>query len=269
MINYKFYQRIYLVIDLVKKVILTVIILFVLCSCKEQNATIYTVSDEPGQKNIISYGTIVCEEIITVSAPDYCDDYVENYCAGQCVKLGDILATYSLNGTQKELKATNNGLICEKQKTNNNEITYFNLDNSTVTTYIPETDIKYVKIGDKVTIKGEGLSNNSYSGTVLSISPTAKSSDNGTFVECVIGFDNPDTSIIPGFSVKVECSIKIENSVTIPIDAINYDDKGYYVTTVSNSKTNKKYINNIILNNGEYTVCDGLKPGEKLIIYKE
>lgn len=269
MIKYSFYHRIYLVIRLIKKITLSVIILILLCSCKEESKTVYTIGNQTGHINVISYGNIVCDEIITVSAPQYCDEYVENYSSGQCVKAGDILATYLLNGEEKRLTATANGLICEKQKSNSNEITYFNLDKSTVKAYIAETDIKYVKAGDSVSIKGEGLSKNTYNGTVLSILPTAKTIENGTFVECNIKFDNPDNSIIPGFSVKVEKIVFIENSVTIPINVIRYDSDGYYVNTIKNDKTNKKYLTNIILNNGEYTVCSGLNPGEKLLFYEE
>ena len=84
----------------------------------------------------------------------------------------------------------------------------------------------------------------------------------------MITFDNPDTSILPGFSVKIECESTITDSVSIPIKAINYDSNGYYVITVSNSDINKKYIKEILFNNGEYTVCSGLESGEKIIINK-
>ena len=116
-------------------------------------------------------------------------------------------------------------------------------------------------------IEGEGLVKSSYFGTVNSISSTAKSNENGTFIECEISFDNPDKSILPGFSVKIKYQATVENSVVIPIKAIDYDSRGYYVTTVTDSQTTKKYVKDIMFNDGEYTVCSGLKSGDKLIIY--
>ena len=270
MIIISFYQTIFWVIILIKKILLLAIISVLFCSCSKETTSVYTITQDSGKRNIVSYGIIECNDIVTATIPTDCNDYSILFKQGQSISKGETIAEYTVGNTKKTITAKHNGLICDEQKskTNDYNITYFNLDNVSVITQVAESDVKYINIGDKVLIKGEGLEKSHYTGRIESLSSTANNDEKGTFVGCIISLDQPDISVVPGFTVKIESQINIENSVTVPIDAVKQDNKGYYVTLTNNSKVQKKYIDEILFNNGDYTVCTGLKPGDKVLIEK-
>lgn len=240
-------------------------ILLMLCSCKTKAAETYTVTSEVGNKKVVSYGVIVCNEIVPIAIP-----HVNNcqiFCkTGQVVNSGDILASYQSKGKTINLQAAHNGIVCSPKEGKQNIIYYYNLEDVSVSTAIAESDVKYINIGDEVTVKGEGLQKQNYIGVITQLSAAAKKEQNGTFVECTIQIKNPDTSIIPGFSVRIENLIELQDSVKIPITAINYDQKGCYVTILDNKSEKKKYLSEVLFSDGEYTVCTGLNGNEKLLI---
>ena len=235
--------------------------LLCLTACSNAENATYTVTSDIGRRNIISYGTITCEDIEVISIPNNAYD-ISVYCSfGECIKSGDLIAEYRQNGETNRVEAVSNGIVCnEKSKKDSNDITYYNLDTAKVYTHIDQSDIKYICIGDTVTIKGEGLDKKSYSGVVSSLSPTAEKDEFSTYMLCEIEINNPDTSTLPGFAVKIEKSIEITDSVNIPIDAIKMDNNGHYVI-LDNDKI--RYVE-VIYTNGAYAACTGLTPGAVL-----
>ncbi len=247
-----------------KKLWYLLVVLLLLCSCEKNTVKTYTVTDETGIKKIVSYGTVICDEIIYAEIPDN-SKIISSCKLGERVDCGQTLVEYQHNGISKKINATNNGIICQP-KDKIKGIYYYNMDNVTVATEIPETEIRHIEIGNEVNLIGEGLAKNKYNGTVIQISPSAKKEQNGTFVECKIKLNNPDKSIMPGFSIRIEREIELKNSVKIPIEAINYDKNGCYVIIIKNERSAKKYIENILFNDGQYAVCEGINYNETLKI---
>ncbi len=251
---------------MIKRLLVVFVALLSLTACNNNDSATYTVTKEIGRRNIIAYGTIVCEDLEVISIPNNADN-ITVYCSyGECIKAGDLIAEYNQYGITNRVEAVNNGIICnEKGKSDNNDIPYYNLDTATVYTHIDQRDIKYISIGDKVTIKGEGLDKKCYYGIVSSLSPTAEKDEFSTYMLCKIQIENPDTTTLPGFAVKIEKSIELKDSVNIPIDAIITDNNGHYATLQNNEI---RYIE-IIYTDGAYAVCTGITPGEVLKLNNE
>ncbi len=251
-----------------KKIWFVLIILMLTCGCEsnKNEAKTYTITNETGIKKIVSYGTVVCDEIICAEIPK--NSQISSRCSiGERVEQGQILAEYLQYGAIKTINANSNGIVCQP-KEKSNGIYYYNLDNVSVITQISESDIGYISVGDKVKIIGEGLSKKEYSGKITQLSPTAKKEQNGTFVECTIKLTDPDKSITPGFSVRIEKETELLNSVKIPINAVCYDENGCYVIKLEQEQQIKKYISNIVFNDGDYVICTELKADEILKIYE-
>lgn len=117
-----------------------------------------------------------------------------------------------------------------------------------VTASVSEGDIAKLQVGDKAVIRGTGFSGTSFNGVVSMIHPTAHKALNGgaadTVVDVEITVENPNNTLKPGFSAKVEITGgQSYELVTVPYEAIRQDEKNEeYVYIYENGTLRKSHI---------------------------
>ena len=110
-----------------------------------------------------------------------------------------------------------------------------------------------------VSIKGKD-----YSGRVERISNKTAANDIGVDVE--IKLDQPDEDIILGLEAKAKVNTaSVNDAIRIPMDALNYDEKGDYVYIAGDKKAVKKYIETGMQNDDMIEVLSGLNAGDCVI----
>ena len=105
------------------------------------------------------------------------------------------------------------------------------LSNLCVVAYVPEESISQVAKGQSVKISGDALGSKTYTGTIESISPTAKSHLNGlnseTAVDVNITFNGDTKGLRPGYNVDTEIAVSAPISYNIlPYEAVEQDESG-------------------------------------------
>ncbi|MBC8569586.1 efflux RND transporter periplasmic adaptor subunit [Zongyangia hominis] len=114
---------------------------------------------------------------------------------------------------------------------------------------VSESQIQLVKHGDRAVITGSGFDGRRYTGTVTRIFPTAKKSANSSLatestVEVLIEIDNPDDSLMSGFTAKAQIVTDVrEHVLTVPYEAVGQDeDNKEYVYLYERGRAYKRYI---------------------------
>jgi RND family efflux transporter MFP subunit len=121
--------------------------------------------------------------------------------------------------------------------------TFASLEKVHVSLGVGKSDLEKLQVGQEVKIKSL---KNEYLGHVSTINHSAVQNGNaGAQVLVTISVDNPDENIYLGLDAK--CSIltaSVENVLTVPVEAVNVDDKGEFVFTFvpSNMTVGKKYV---------------------------
>lgn len=113
---------------------------------------------------------------------------------------------------------------------------------------IPEGELTKVQEGDMVTVRGSGLGENSYSGWISRIYPTAQKKLLGSSMEIAVEAEvvilEPDEWIKPGLSVEVEVLTEEPRQLlTLPYEAVGQDESNReYVYVLEGGVTQKRYI---------------------------
>ena len=121
--------------------------------------------------------------------------------------------------------------------------TFSSLDDVHVSLGVGKSDLEKLAVGQDVTIKSL---KQEYKGKVATINHSAVQNGNaGAQVLVTISIDNPDENIYLGLDAK--CSIltaSVENVMTVPVEAVNVDDKGEFVFTFTPATmtVGKKYV---------------------------
>ncbi len=112
---------------------------------------------------------------------------------------------------------------------------------------VAEDRISEIAVGQNATLSGSGFSGHTYQGTVTHIAQRANQSlfgNSGSQIAVDISFQNPDSFIMPGFTVTANIQLGIRNGVTqIPLDMIEQDDTGKeFVWIYQDGHVHKEYI---------------------------
>lgn len=96
-----------------------------------------------------------------------------------------------------------------------------------VASSVGEYDIPYVSEGMSATVRCDALDGAEYSGRVISVAPTAITSNGAVSYAIETDVDGADGRLLVGMSTKVEIiSEKKENALTITYDALTTDENG-------------------------------------------
>ncbi|MCR5503454.1 MAG: efflux RND transporter periplasmic adaptor subunit [Lachnospiraceae bacterium] len=131
-----------------------------------------------------------------------------------------------------------------------------------IRTSVNKYDIAQMEIGQKTTSL---IKNREYTGKISRIEHmTGK--DEGASVGVEVTLDSPDENLILGLETKVKViTDSVDDTLTIPMDALCSDESGDYVFTVRDRKAVKRSVETGIRNDDNVEITDGLNPGETVI----
>ena len=197
--------------------------------------------------------------------------YFKTMCAeeGDIVQNGGNILQYT-DGTY--LTATYNCVIGEYSVpetssicTSSNYVTVQNIETMEMILSIDESDINKIAVGQEVNIEISALEDNTYTGSITSVSGVGSYSTSGTTFEAVVQFAN-DGNVKIGMSAS--CSIvleKAENCIAVPIEAVQTSGDQKYVVVVDDSgNTQNVNIETGISNDSYVQIISGLSGGEKI-----
>lgn len=134
-----------------------------------------------------------------------------------------------------------------------------------VKVYMTKYDLDKVRVGQKAVVT---ISGKEYEGEVTKINKMAEKNNSGA---AVVGTEvkivNPDSDVILGVEAKVVVSTaKEENTVLVPVGAVNVDVEGEFVYVVDeNSVLVKKRITTGISSDTMIQVTEGISEGEQIV----
>jgi len=201
---------------------------------------------------------------------------------GSEVSQGDTLVSYS-NGQsmQADLNGTVTTVNVEQQSVDNNmqmgqpSIVVEDLSNLQVSLGLSKSDASQVEVDQSVQLT---YNNQTYSGTVSEIDPVAtmeESAQSGAptggtsrSVNATVTFDEQPENIIPGFDIDMDITVNsVEDALTLPIEAMNFDDEGNpFVYIVENGTANAQDIQTGIQSNTVIEVTEGLSEDDEVIL---
>ncbi len=137
---------------------------------------------------------------------------------------------------------------------------------------VPEGEISKVKVGDQAKVWCGGAAAREYSATVTRIFPTAHKALRGTTTETVVdvelALDNPDESLKPGFTARVNILGGEDYTlITVPYEAIRQDENNNeYVYVYRDGKLKKNPVVTGQELTNEVEILSGLDR-ESIVIY--
>lgn len=136
---------------------------------------------------------------------------------------------------------------------------------------VDESQIADLKEGQRVQISGAGFKNSTYTGSVKSISGTAKqlvsATGQETVVEVIASVKDPGTDIKPGFTAKAKITTS-QNShlLVVPYEAVREDGKeNEFVYCIDGSKVKKVNIKTGREFDSGFEVKSGLHAGDVIV----
>lgn len=145
-------------------------------------------------------------------------------------------------------------------------VTFSSLDDVHVSLGVGKSDLEKLSVGQDVTIKSL---KSEYKGKVETINHSAVQNGNaGAQVLVTVSIDNPDENIYLGLDAK--CSIltaSVENVLTVPVEAVNVDDKGEFVFTFTPSTmmVGKKYVKTGVSSDLVIEITEGLDTNDLIV----
>ena len=142
-------------------------------------------------------------------------------------------------------------------------VTFSSLEKVHVSLGVGKTDLEKISVGQDVTIK---CLKNEYKGKITTINHSAVQNGNaGTQVQVTVSVDNPDENIYLGLDAK--CSIltaSVENVLTVPVEAVNVDEKGEFIFTFSpeTMTVGKKYVTTGVSSDLYIEITEGIEEDE-------
>ena len=144
--------------------------------------------------------------------------------------------------------------------------TFASLEKVHVNLGVGKSDLAKLQVGQDVTIKSL---KNEYKGHVSNINHSAVQNGNaGAQVSVTVSVDNPDENIYLGLDAK--CSIltaSVENVLTVPVEAVNVDDKGEFVFTFTPSTmmVGKKYVKTGVSSDLVIEITEGIDASDLIV----
>lgn len=134
-------------------------------------------------------------------------------------------------------------------------------DNKMITFYVSESNINHISVGQKISIE---YADATYTGEITEIEDSIDANTGMFKIEASV--DGGGEGLFAGSSVKVVLETAIaENAVTIPLDAVYYENEQAYVYTDVDGVAVKKYIGVGIYNEDRIVVTEGLVGNEQVI----
>ncbi len=129
---------------------------------------------------------------------------------------------------------------------------------------VKDSDLSYVKVGGKATLKLDGENSKEYEGTIQNIDAAADSSSR--MFNCKIKIDNKNAELKPGVYGKVEIETgSKKKSITLPIQALGGSEGNYYVFLNNNSAAKKCTVTTGEVSKDSVEIKSGIQVGDEVI----
>jgi HlyD family secretion protein len=188
-----------------------------------------------------------------------------NYARQQATKRN---VTSSIDGTVNEVNIKNGDDLSRLSNSSNSSAPIIIGDMGTLKTQVQvnEVDISNVKIGQKVTLTFDALTDFTATGTVEAMDSLGTVSSGVVTYDVTIGFDSIDQKIRPGMSVSAAITTNAKTDVNmVPSGAVKTQSGQSYVEVLQNG-TPKQVNVQIGDTNGTYTeIASGVNVGEAVV----
>ncbi len=130
---------------------------------------------------------------------------------------------------------------------------------------IPEKDVRYIRMGQPVSIEVDALGGRQLTGKVTYISELADVSTRTTPIELTL--DNSDGLLHAGMIIRARISRQVlRDVVMIPLSSVIPLEEGKVVYVVEDGRARKREIELGMIRGSEVQVLDGLHRGDQLIV---
>ena len=146
-------------------------------------------------------------------------------------------------------------------------ITIIDLSRLEVDTYVDETDIGKVKVGQEATFTVASFPDKDFKGKVMAIYPKAIIQDNVVYYVTIISAENPEGLLRPEMTATVNISLqKKENVLTVPNGAIRREGGKKVVFVMQNNQPVKREVKTGWKDSSYTELLSGLSEGERVVI---
>jgi multidrug efflux pump subunit AcrA (membrane-fusion protein) len=146
-------------------------------------------------------------------------------------------------------------------------ITIIDLSRLEVDTYVDETDVGKVKVGQEAAFTVASFPDKDFKGKVMAIYPKAIIQDNVVYYITIISADNPEGLLKPEMTATVNISLqKRENVLTVPNGAIRREGGKKVVFVLQNNQPVNREVKTGWKDSSYTEVLAGLNEGERVVI---
>ncbi len=146
-------------------------------------------------------------------------------------------------------------------------ITVIDLSRLEVDTYVDETDIGKVKVGQDASFTVASYPDKDFKGKVTAIYPKAIIQDNVVYYVTIISADNPEGLLKPEMTATVNISLqKRENVLAVPNGAIRREGGKKVVSIMQNNQLANREVKTGWKDSTYTEILSGLNEGDRVII---
>ncbi|WP_246615393.1 efflux RND transporter periplasmic adaptor subunit [Clostridium thailandense] len=130
---------------------------------------------------------------------------------------------------------------------------------------VKDSDLSYIKVGGKATLKLDGENAKEYEGTIQNIDAVADSSSR--VFTCKIAIDNKNGELKPGVFGNVEIETgNTKKSISLPTQALGGSEGNYYVFINNKGVAKKSTVTTGEVSKDNVEIKSGIKSGDEVII---
>ncbi len=241
-----------------------------LCACQENLPETVEAVSEIYTRDIIGYGTVdVSETELVVAEKGAVLQSVEVE-KGEMVNEGDLLVTVLSYGVLKEIAAECSGIVSEIETVGTASdgkkpvCVLTKTDTLSLSVLVNEKDIGSVKVGDTVTVSGDGFGNTACEASVERCLSIPEQSGSGVYYRVRIGLPEKLTGMLPGMSAKaVIHATSQEEGIIVPFTSVGFDKEGYYLYLSGGERVD---LTSAVACNDGYAVA-GIEAGSQVVRY--
>ncbi len=131
---------------------------------------------------------------------------------------------------------------------------------------LTEIDIINVKVGDKVTLTFDALSDRTFTGKVVSVDTIGSVTSGVTNYPTLIALDIQEVNVLPNMSASASIITDTKKGVlTVPVTAVQYAEGAPYVRVMKNGKAQQVTVETGIASDTHIEIVNGLSLGDTII----
>jgi len=125
-----------------------------------------------------------------------------------------------------------------------------------------ETELPYLRVGDKIRVSPFSVNDYSYEGQIVEINPSV---DRNGMAIAKAYINNPKNSLYDGMNVKILMQRSLGKQLVIPREALVLRSNRKVVFTLKNERAQWVYVETGLENSNSYVITEGLTAGDDVI----